>query len=144
MIVGIGMDLVDIERVERLVERSAERALQRLFTEGEREYALARAHPARHLAARVAAKEAMFKALSAHPDARAIGWRDMEVVSRDGCAPSLALHGAAARCAAELGVARVWLTLSHSDATAGAVVVLERVAEAPGLAGAGGPPPTSE
>ncbi|MDQ3697054.1 MAG: holo-ACP synthase [Gemmatimonadota bacterium] len=124
MIVGIGIDLVDVARVERLLNSKGDRALQRLFTEAERTYAMRRAHPARHLAARIAAKEATFKALSTHPEGRAVGWQEMEVISNAG-APAVELHGLAARCAAGLGVTRVWLSLSHSDATAGAVVVLE-------------------
>ena len=125
MIVGVGIDLVDVARVERLLDARGERALRRLFTDGERAYAACRARPARHLAARIAAKEATFKALSAHPEGRAIGWREMEVVTAAGAAPTLALHGLAARCAAELGVTRLWLSLTHSDVTAGAIVVAE-------------------
>ena len=125
MILGLGVDLVDIARVERLLDARGDHALRRLFTEGEVAYAHERAHPARHLAVRVAAKEAAFKALSAHPEARAIGWREMEVVAAPHEQPTLALHGTAERCAAALGVRRAWLSLTHSDATAGAVVVLE-------------------
>lgn len=128
MILGFGMDLVDVARVERLLDRKGERALLRLFTEAERAYAAAKARPARHLAARIAAKEAAFKALCSHPRGRAIGWRELEVVPRDGASPQLRLHGLAARCADELGVERAWLTLTHSDLTAGAVVVLEGAA----------------
>ncbi|MEJ7809906.1 MAG: holo-ACP synthase [Gemmatimonadaceae bacterium] len=126
MIIGIGIDLVDIARVERLLAERGERALKRLFTEGEAAYAAERAQPARHLAARVAAKEATFKALSGHREARAISWRDMEVVRGEAGPPMLALHGLAGRCATELGVTRSWITLTHSQETAAAVVVLER------------------
>ena len=125
MIVGVGVDLVDVARMERLVRERGDRALRRLFTEREVAYARGRMHPARHLAVRVAAKEAAFKALSAHPEARGIGWREMEVVAAPHAQPTLALHGTAERCAAALGVQRSWLSLTHSDATAGAVVVLE-------------------
>ncbi|MBX6332678.1 MAG: holo-ACP synthase [Gemmatimonadaceae bacterium] len=126
MIVGIGLDLVDVARVHRLIASKGDRALRRLFTPDEASYAMARAHPYVHLAARVAAKEAAYKALSGSLEARGIGWREMEVVSDGASRPTLALYGAAARCAAALGVTRVWLTLSHSETTAGAVVVLER------------------
>ena len=125
MIVGVGVDLVDVARVERMLDAKGERALRRLFTAGELAYAQGRPHPARHLAARVAAKEAAFKALSAHAEARGIGWREMEVVAAAHAQPTLALHGAAERCAAALGVRHAWLSLTHSDATAGAVVILE-------------------
>ncbi|HUO51144.1 MAG TPA: holo-ACP synthase [Gemmatimonadaceae bacterium] len=126
MIAGVGLDLVDVARVQRLVAAKGERALRRLFTEGERAYAAAMPRPSLHLAARVAAKEAAFKALSAADGARGIGWREMEVVAAEGGRPALRLHGRAAACARALGVARVHLSLSHSETTAGAVVVLER------------------
>jgi holo-[acyl-carrier protein] synthase len=125
VIIGIGVDLVEVSRVERLVHTWGERALQRLFTQQEQLYASCRARPACHLAARIAAKEATFKALSAHPEARAIAWREMEVVVTDGGAPALVLHGAGARCASELGVKRLWVSLTHTNATAAAVVMAE-------------------
>lgn len=125
MIIGMGLDLVDVARVKRLIASKEQRALDRLFTAGEVRYAMSKREPYVHLAARIAAKEAAYKALSGSPGARGIGWREMEVVPADGGLPTLVLHGAAeARCA-ELAVTRVWLTLSHSQMTAGAVVVLE-------------------
>jgi holo-[acyl-carrier protein] synthase len=125
VILGLGIDLVDIERVERLLERKGNRALARLFTAGEAAYAGRRPQPARHLAARFAAKEAAFKALAGNELARTIGWRDIEVVTHGDGRPDLLLHGAAASRAAEIGVRRAHLSLTHSDATAAAVVVLE-------------------
>jgi holo-[acyl-carrier protein] synthase len=126
MIAGVGLDLVDIARVQRLIAAKGDRALRRLFTKGESDYAATRPRPFLHLAARVAAKEAAFKALSAADGARGIGWREMEVVTGTDGRPALALHGRAKACAAALGVTRLHLTLSHSETTAGAVVILER------------------
>jgi holo-[acyl-carrier protein] synthase len=126
MIVGIGIDLVEIERMHRLLEQKGDRALQRLFTEGERAYAATHPEPARQLAARVAAKEAGYKALSGNDLARAIGWRELEVVSRKGVAPVLLLHGRALARAAELQVGRVHLSITHTETTAAAFVVAER------------------
>lgn len=126
MIVGLGVDLVDIGRVRRMIAARGERVLTRLFTEGEREYAGYRVEPARHLAARIAAKEAAFKALAGNDLARGIGWRELEVFPRDDGGPLLRLHGRAERRAAELGVTRILVTISHTDTTAVAVVVLER------------------
>jgi holo-[acyl-carrier protein] synthase len=126
VIVGIGIDLVEIERMRRLLDRKGRRVLDRLFTSGEREYAAAHPEPARQLAARVAAKEAAFKALSGNDLACAIGWRELEVVSRHHQAPVLLLHGRAAQRAAELGVTRVHLSLTHTDTTAAAFVIAER------------------
>lgn len=125
MIIGIGVDLVEISRVRSLLASKGERALGRLFTEEERRYCEGMAFPARHFAARVAAKEAAFKALSGTDDARGIGWREMEVVLDGLGRPSLLLHGRASTRARELGIARTWLTLSHGDDLATAFVVLE-------------------
>ena len=125
MIVGLGMDLVDIPRVVRLLANHGEQAIEKLFTEREAEYSHSRAHPARHFAARFAAKEAAYKALAGNDLARGIGWRDMEVLSNPDGSPRLELHARAAERAAELGVTRVLVTLTHSHATAAAVVILE-------------------
>ena len=124
MIAGVGIDLVDIVRVQRLIDSKGEHALRRLFTADEVDYALTRALPAQHLAARLAAKEAAFKALAGNSLARSIGWREIEVVRGDH-GPTLSLHGRAADRAAELGVTSIWVSLTHSGTTAGAVVVLE-------------------
>ncbi len=126
MIAGVGIDLVEIARVERMIADKGDHVLTRLFTPSEVEYAMSRARPAMHLAARLAAKEAAFKALAGSDDARLIGWREVEVVSREGHAPTLILTGRADARARELGVAHLWLSLTHTDATAAATVVLER------------------
>jgi holo-[acyl-carrier protein] synthase len=126
MIVGIGIDLVEVARMRRLLDSKGERALLRLFTDGERSYAATHPEPSRQLAARVAAKEAAFKALSGNDLARAIGWRELEVVSRKGAAPLLLLHGRAMERATELGLSRVLLTITHTETTAAAFVVAER------------------
>jgi holo-[acyl-carrier protein] synthase len=125
-VIGIGIDLVEIERVERLLEWKGDRALKRLFTFREVDYAARRAQPARSYAARLAAKEAAFKALAGSELARAIGWRDLEVLIHSDGSPSLELHGPARRRAAELGITRILLTMTHTNTTAAAVVVLER------------------
>ena len=125
MIVGIGVDIVEIHRVEALLAAKGQRALDRLFTRAEREYAEGMAHPPRHLAARVAAKEAAFKALSGNEEARGIGWREMEVVLDAAGRPKLVLHGRARARADELHVTRAWVSLSHANDIATAFVVLE-------------------
>ncbi|MEO7711574.1 MAG: holo-ACP synthase [Gemmatimonadaceae bacterium] len=125
MIAGIGVDLVDVQRVRRLLDRKGERALRRLFTDGERAYAETHPEPARQLAARVAAKEAAFKALAGNALARSIGWRELEVVARANRSPLLLLHGRALDRATELGVVRIHLSITHTDLTAAAFVVAE-------------------
>ena len=125
MIIGIGVDLVEISRVRTMIASQGDRALLRLFTENEREYCSDMANPARHFAVRVAAKEAAFKALSGTQEARAIGWREMEVELDEIGRPSLRLHGRASARAKELGVVKSWISLSHGDDLATAFVVLE-------------------
>ena len=125
MIVGIGIDMVEVERMRTLLERKGDRALARLFTIGEITYSRTHPEPERQLAARVAAKEAAYKALSGNDLAKAIGWRELEVVSRRGHAPGLVLHGRAQTRANELGVHRVHLSITHTEHMAAAYVVAE-------------------
>jgi holo-[acyl-carrier protein] synthase len=116
---SIGIDLLEIERLERALERRPALA-ERLFTPHEREYAASRARPGQHLAARFCAKEAVAKALGL----TVLVWREIEVVS-DGGAPAVRLHGATAQRATSLGVI-VRVSLTHTRTDAGAVAVTER------------------
>jgi holo-[acyl-carrier protein] synthase len=115
---GVGIDLLEIERLERALARRP-RLAERVFTDAERAYAAARARPAQHLAARFCAKEAVAKALGM----TAWSWRDVEVVAT-AAAPQLRLSGGIAARAAELGVTAS-VSLSHTDSTAAAVAVLQ-------------------
>jgi holo-[acyl-carrier protein] synthase len=125
MIIGVGIDLVEVARVQRMLDEHGTRLLRRLFTEGEREYSLGMARPALHLAVRLAAKEAAFKALSGTEGARGIGWGEIEVQRDTLGRPSVIFHGRAAERARELSVSRCHCSLTHTDANAAAVVVLE-------------------
>jgi holo-[acyl-carrier protein] synthase len=115
-VVGIGLDLLEIERLERALERRP-RLAERLFTDAERAYAAARARPGQHLAARFCAKEAVAKALGL----QAWSFRDVEVLGSDG-PPEVRLHGAVAERARELGV-RLNVSLTHTRRDAGAVAI---------------------
>jgi holo-[acyl-carrier protein] synthase len=115
---GVGIDLLEIERMERALERHP-RLAERLFTDGEREYAAARARPGRHLAARFAAKEAVVKALGL---TGGFGLREIEVLA--GEPPTVRLSGAAAEAAEGL---EVRISLTHSRDNAAAVALAERV-----------------
>lgn len=137
MIVGLGMDLVEIDRIRALVERHGERACTRLFTPTEIAYSRRRTDPMPHFAARFAAKEAAFKALSGTPEARRIGWCDIEVVNGADGRPTLRLHRVAADRARELGITAALVTLTHSHVTAAATVILVTAA-LPGSAPLGG------
>ncbi|MGQ0642992.1 MAG: holo-ACP synthase [Gemmatimonadaceae bacterium] len=125
MIVGLGVDIVDIARVERMLAAHGERVLRRLFTPNEATYCSAKRRPAPHFAARLAAKEAAFKALSGSEEARAILWRDIEVSVESDGRPMLSLHGRAAERAAELGALRFWVSMTHDAGSAHATVMLE-------------------
>lgn len=123
-VMGVGVDLVDLERVARLLAHKGERAMRKFFTDDERAYLTTRPDPTGHAAARIAAKEAVYKALQALQGARAVGWREIEVTrDRDG-RPMIRLHGLAARLAAEHGGLQVQVSLTHSATSAGAVAVV--------------------
>ena len=124
MIVGVGIDVVDIARFEQSLTRSPGLAV-RLFTEGERGL------PPRSLAARFAAKEALAKALGAP---RGLLWTDAEVVAGAGGRPHLEVRGTVAAAAARLGVTDWHISLSHDAGIASAVVIAEG---APGSSGLG-------
>ena len=112
----VGIDLLEIDRLERALERTP-RLAERLFTDAEREYAAGRGRPGQHLAARFCAKEAVAKALGIE----SWNFRDVEVLGTGG-PPELRLHGAAAARAAELGV-WVEISLTHTGRDAAAVAI---------------------
>ena len=124
MIIGIGLDLVDIARVDMITRRFDRRFLERVFTADELAYCAQKKIPSLHLAGRFAAKEACAKALGCGVGARA-GWRDMEVTRSAAGQPTLRLTGAAGHLAGTLGVANVFLSITHTDTHAAATVVLE-------------------
>jgi holo-[acyl-carrier protein] synthase len=122
VIVGIGCDLVAVERLERAIARHPG-IVERLFTPAEVAFARARRAFGATLAARLAAKEACLKALGT--GLSGCRWRDVEVVARDGGRPGLRLEGGAAAAAVRLGVRRWHVSLSHVGAYALAQVVAE-------------------
>lgn len=113
---GVGIDLLEIDRLERALQRYP-RLAERIFSDGEREYAMARARPARHLAARFAAKEAVIKALGL---SGGFGLREIEVV--EGEPPTVRLAGRAEEAASGR---RVEVSLTHSRDFAAAVAIVE-------------------
>jgi holo-[acyl-carrier protein] synthase len=115
MIVGVGIDVVDIARFEQALTRTPRMAV-RLFTEGERSLS------AHSLAARFAAKEALAKALGAP---RGLLWTDAEIVTSPAGRPHLKVSGTVAAAAAECGVTSWHLSLSHDAGIASAVVIAE-------------------
>ncbi len=117
-----GVDIIEIERVERVAERYGERFFQRIYTEAEIAYCRGRAP---QLASRFAAKEAVMKALGT--GVRGVRWRDIEINRGRGQAPQIKLHGTALARAERLEVSSLGLSLSHSKEYAVASVVGESV-----------------
>jgi holo-[acyl-carrier protein] synthase len=124
MVVGIGTDLIEIDRIKNSVERYGERFLERVFTPGEVEYCMRKKGSAESFAARFAAKEAGAKALGT-VISRGISWKEIEVRREPGERPTLHWSGRAAERAAEMGIVRTELSLTHSRTVAMAVVVVE-------------------
>jgi holo-[acyl-carrier protein] synthase len=126
MIVAIGIDLVEIARLEKVLARRGDRFRARVFTDGEISYCERRAGAAKFAsyAARFAAKEAAMKALGTGWS-DGIGWKDVEVACELSGAPAIQLHGRALERMREIGASRVHVSLSHSQNLAVAQVVLE-------------------
>jgi holo-[acyl-carrier protein] synthase len=118
------VDLVEVPRVSAIIADKGARVFERLLTSAERAYCESRPDPATHVAVRLAAKEAVYKALQGSEEARGIGWREIEVTRASDGRPDVTLSGSAAARAAALGVRRVLLSLSHTHRAAVAMVVL--------------------
>lgn len=115
MIIGIGIDILEVGRIQRVVERNV-RFLDRVFTEREIQYSQPKKNKYQHLAARFAAKEAFFKAIG-----KRIAWTDVEVVNEPSGQPRLVVHAKE-----DFGFTRSHLSLSHLTDHALAVIILEK------------------
>ncbi len=124
MMIGLGTDLIEIERVQASIDRFGDRFLDRVFTPGEIVYCMRKKQPAESFAARFAAKEAGAKALGTGIS-RGVGWKEFEVRREPGQRPTLHLTGRAAELARAMGVRQMQLTLSHSRKLAIAVAAAE-------------------
>jgi holo-[acyl-carrier protein] synthase len=125
MIIGTGVDVVEIPRFRTVMERLKDRFILRIFTAAERQYCGAHRNPAPHFAARFAAKEALFKALGTGW-AKGVTWLDVEVLREGPDAPTMKLHGEALRLSTAMGAQAIHLSLSHTDQWAVATVILEK------------------
>jgi holo-[acyl-carrier protein] synthase len=123
-VLGIGVDLVECARIQHSLERFGDRFLHRVFTDGEIAYSMSMKFPARHLAARFAAKEAVSKAFGTGIG-KAMGWRDIDVRKKQSGEPFLVFSGGAQELAGKRGVTAALITLSHTERQAVACVVLE-------------------
>ncbi len=122
-VIGIGLDIVETERLKQTLARFGDRFLERVFLPAEITYAQNKARPYLHFAARFAAKEAVSKALGTGIGAQ-LSWHDMEVTRAETGKPSLRWHGAGLSLAESLGVTEVFLTLTHTDHYAAAQALL--------------------
>ncbi|MBM3790648.1 MAG: holo-ACP synthase [Acidobacteria bacterium] len=125
MIIGVGVDIVDIRRMRRALERQDERFVRRLFTPAEAEFCRRHHDPVPYFAVRFAAKEALFKALGTGWSG-GVSWLEVEVTREEQQAPSMTLTGKAEELSRSLGARTVHVSLSHSDESAVAIVILEK------------------
>src|SRR5262245_58786037 len=124
MIIGIGIDVIQNERLRDSLERFGDRFVNRIYTEAEKEYCKNSANPAIHYAARWAAKEAAFKALGTGW-AAGVKWKDVEVERLASGKPELHLYGQALDRATSMGAARFYVSLTHDHLISCAVVIFE-------------------
>lgn len=123
-ILGIGVDVIEVERIQHSLDRFGDRFLNRVFTQGEIAYCQSMKFPERHLAARFAAKEATSKAFGTGIR-KAMGWRDIDVHKKESGEPFVVLHGGAQSLANQTSVQAVRISLSHTHHHAVAMIVLE-------------------
>jgi holo-[acyl-carrier protein] synthase len=124
MIVGTGVDLAEVDRIQKSIERYGEKFLKRIYTPGEIAYVQRKANKFERYAARFAAKEAGMKAIGTGWR-HGVTWQDFEVANLRTGKPTLLLHGVAARYAEKLGVKNVALSITHTAALGMAHVILE-------------------
>jgi len=126
MIVGIGIDIVELDRVQKALERHSGRFASKLFTDVEREYSDRFKIPVQHYAVRFAAKEAFVKALGTGFSG-GIGWKEIGVVNEPSGQPRIEVTGRAWEKLEQLGATEIHVSLSHSRDHASAVVILEKL-----------------
>jgi holo-[acyl-carrier protein] synthase len=126
MIVGSGIDLVEIARIQQSMERYGKRFLDRVYTAAEQAYCMRKRNAAESLAARFAAKEAGAKALGTGIS-HGVSWLEIEVIREPGGRPTIRFHGRAGELAGRMGVAQIALSITHTDTLSMASVVLEKL-----------------
>lgn len=124
MIVGTGIDITEVPRIAAAIARYGERFLRRVYTQGEIDYCRPKRNANERFAARFAAKEAAMKAIGTGLR-RGVTWHDVEVGREPGGRPTIVFSGKAAEFAAKLGTKRISLSLTHTEETAMAQVILE-------------------
>ena len=125
MIVGIGTDIVEVDRIRDSLKKFGEKFIDRILLPAEREYCLSHTAPAPNIAARFAAKEAIAKAFGTGIG-ESLCWHDMEITREDSGKPLAQLHGQAQTLLEKTGANHLHITLSHTSQYATATAVLER------------------
>lgn len=125
VLVGLGADLIEVERIRGVIERHGERFLERILTEEERAYCATMAHPHKHIAARFAAKEAVSKCFTTGIG-HELGWKSVSVYHGSRMEPLVRLDEKGQALLAHVGATNVLLTLSHTETHALAVAALVR------------------
>ncbi|MDD4890112.1 MAG: holo-ACP synthase [Phycisphaerae bacterium] len=122
MVVGHGIDVVEIPRLADMLSRHGDRFIERVFTQAERDYCLGKKREMEHLAGRFAAKEAVLKVLGTGWSGK-IAWQDIEVTNNAAGQPSVTLTGESARVAAGLNIRRILISISHTGSWAAASAI---------------------
>lgn len=125
VLIGLGTDIIEVERIRGVMERQGERFLHRVFTDEERAYCDGKAHPHKHYAARFAAKEAISKGFSTGIGAE-LGWRSISIHHGERQQPLVRLDAQAEALLRHVGATHVHITLSHTETVAMAVAALVR------------------
>ena len=124
MILGVGIDIIEVTRIQASFEKFGERFMKRILHPDEIAYCLSHKSPAPFIAARFAAKEAISKAFGTGIGAQ-LGWQDMEVRRRESGEPYVILHGGGQELLEARGARAVLISLSHTQTYAAAVAILE-------------------
>lgn len=125
ILIGLGADIIEVDRVRGVIERQGERFLQRVFTDEERAYCAGMTHPHKHYAARFAAKEAVSKCFSTGIGAE-LGWRSVSIYHGERKQPLVRLDEKGEELLRSVGATHVHVTLSHTETVAMAVAALVR------------------
>ena len=126
MIIGVGIDLVEVQRIENAWKRFGDRFVNRILLADELAYCVSHKNPAPFIAARFAAKEAVSKAFGTGIGV-SLGWHDIEVRHKESGAPYVSLHGKGQDLLAQLKANTIHLSLTHTATNSGAVAILERI-----------------
>ncbi|RKZ32136.1 holo-[acyl-carrier-protein] synthase [bacterium] len=124
MIIGVGIDIVEIERIRRIIEHYGDKFIERIFTVSERKYCHNKMDYAGCYAGKFAGKEAFLKALGTGL-ARNIRWKEIEIITEKSGKPQIIVKGNVLRLIEQLNIIRIYISISHSKENAMAMVILE-------------------